>query len=125
VGIPIGEGLVIVAQGFKKPHLQGELNRIRCAIFNGSSLSGAFREAGYFPDSLAQLIEVGESAGSLDEVLSRGSELYLAQLEERLEGFKQLFEPLMVLIIGAVVGVLVFALYQPVFQMGEIAGISR
>lgn len=125
VGIPIGEGLLVVSEGVKSPRVQEELNQIRMAIFNGSSLSQAFRDGGYFPDSLAQLIEVGESAGSLDEVLFKGSELYTRQVEDRVEGLKQLFEPLMVLIIGFVVGVLVLALYQPVFQMGEIAGVAR
>jgi type II secretory pathway component PulF len=125
VGIPIGEGLVIASQGVGSPRVQRELKQIRSAIFNGSSLSQAFRDGGYFPESLAQLIEVGESAGSLDEVLFKGSELYTRQVEDRVDGLKQLFEPLMVLIIGFVVGVLVLALYQPVFQMGEVAGVGR
>lgn len=122
VGIPIVEGLAITAQTIQSSLVQAALHRVRCEVNEGHALSKAFRESHYFPEMFSHFIEVGESSGNLESMLVKASSLYRAEFEQTIDTVKQLAEPALILMIGAIVGITVLALYLPIFQIGELAG---
>jgi type IV pilus assembly protein PilC len=123
VGIPILEGLAITAQTIQSSTVEAAIQHIQCEVSEGHSLSSAFRASHYFPDMFSHLIEVGESSGNLEAMLTKAASFYRAEVEQSIELLKQLVEPALILTIGALVGTTVLALYLPIFQIGELAGI--
>jgi type IV pilus assembly protein PilC len=122
VGIPIFEGLKITAQTTHSPSVAAALEHVRYEVSEGKPLSTAFRGSGYFPELFSHLIEVGESSGKLEALLIKAAHFYHAQVEQTIDALKQLVEPALMLIIGLIVGITVLALYLPIFQIGELAG---
>jgi len=122
VGIPIMEALAITTETIQSPITAQALGRVRDHVSEGHPLSAAFRATQHFPDTLSQMIEVGESSGQLEVMLAKTAAFYRAELDHGLETLKQLIEPALILVIGAIVGTTVLALYLPIFQIGELAG---
>jgi type IV pilus assembly protein PilC len=120
VGIPILEGLAITAQTIPSERARAALLRIRNDVGDGHSLCAAFKSSEYFPELLGDLIEVGEISGSLELMLIKAADFYRAYVDQNIDTLKQLVEPALILIIGALVGVTVLALYLPIFQIGEL-----
>jgi type IV pilus assembly protein PilC len=73
-----------------------------------------------FPPLLVQLVSVGEQSGALDSLLAKLAHQYMAQEDNLMREFTQLLEPLMMVVLGVVMGALVLALYLPVFQLGQV-----
>jgi type IV pilus assembly protein PilC len=122
VGIPIIEALTIVSETTQNPLATQEIARIRSEIIDGHSLSTAFRNSHIFPNLVSNLIEVGESSGQLDNMLSNIASIYREDLNQACDLLKQLVEPILILLIGLVVGTAVLAIYLPIFQIGDLAG---
>lgn len=122
VGIPVFEGLKITAQTTQSPRVNSALEQVRHEVSEGKALSAAFKESRYFPELFSHLIEVGESSGKLEPMLIKAAEFYHAQVEQTIDTLKQLVEPALMLLIGVIVGTTVLALYLPIFQIGELAG---
>jgi type II secretory pathway component PulF len=122
VGIPLLEGLAITAHTVQSSLAHTALLRVSSEISEGRSLSTAFKESQYFPEMLCQLLEVGESSGNLEPMLHKAAAFYRAEVEQTVDTLKQLVEPALILMIGALVGTTVLALYLPIFQIGELAG---
>lgn len=93
--------------------LQGAESRIE----KGGRLAQSLSESGYFPEFVLNLIAVGEESGKLEEVLNEISESYEEDLDESVQILSTLLEPLMILIIGAIVGFIVIAMLLPVFDI--------
>lgn len=124
VGIPVIEALRITSHTFQSTMPADALSRIRDDVSDGLSLSAAFKQAAYFPDMLANLIEVGELSGNLESMLTKAAEFYRQEVDHTLDATKQLAEPILILLIGLIVGVTVLALYLPIFQLGELTGLQ-
>lgn len=122
VGIPLLESLAMTAQTSQSSLAQAALHRVHGEVNEGHSLSTAFRESSYFPEMLSHLLEVGESSGNLESMLVKASSFYHAEVEQTIDTLKQLVEPVLILMIGTIVGITVLALYLPIFQIGELAG---
>jgi len=73
-----------------------------------------------FPLLLVQLVSVGEQSGALDSLLAKVAHQYMAQVDNLMREFTQLLEPLMMVVLGVLMGALVLALYLPVFQLGQV-----
>jgi len=122
VGIPIIEGLSIVTQTIQSSVMRSDLLRVRSEINEGRSLSAALHESPYFPTLFSHLIEVGERSGQLEPMLTKAAAFYRAEVEQAIDAIKQLIEPALIILIGVIVGTTVLAVYLPIFQMGELAG---
>lgn len=94
--------------------------QVQAELQQGSSLAAALRLAGCFPPLLQQLVAVGESSGALDQVLDRLALYYEQQVDAALLVIASLIEPLMMALLGVFCGGLVWALYLPVFQLGQV-----
>ncbi|TDJ75373.1 type II secretion system F family protein [Pseudomonas putida] len=119
-GVPLLDALGTVAKacGYEL-HEQATL-RMRQAMANGQGLSQAMASEPLFPPLLVQLTGIGESSGTLDQMLERAAGHYAEQVRQTLEQLTSLLEPSIVLILGLLVGGLVVAMYLPIFQLGNL-----
>ncbi len=85
---------------------------------DGEKLSAALDRGGYFPEMVISMIQVGETTGSMDEMLSKVNEFYEDEVDEALRGIMSMIEPVMLIIIGGAVGFIVVAMYLPIFDLG-------
>lgn len=94
--------------------------RVESDVQEGHGLSKGFRDCEFIPDLVKQMITTGESSGSLPKVMGRIAQYYERQLEKRLTTLSKAAEPVMLLVMGVVVGVLVSSLILPIFQMSRM-----
>jgi|TARA_B110000503_G_scaffold142416_1_gene239150 type IV pilus assembly protein PilC len=98
------------------------LERIEERVVTGVPLSVLFAEEPIFPKDLSQLIQVGESTGNMDEMLTSVARYYQEEFESTVEGLTSMIEPLMIVFVGAMIGGMVVALYLPIFSQGDMIG---
>ena len=98
---------------------EGALKQCGVDVSNGIELSVAFKKANRFDDVLIQLIETGEETGKIDDLMQKIADFYDAEVAIKIKGFSSLMEPLLIVIMGAVIGSIVVAIYLPIFTMGE------
>jgi type IV pilus assembly protein PilC len=94
--------------------------RTRESIVGGSSVSSSLAESGFFPNMLVKMVQVGEESGSMPEVLDKTSEHYERKVDSTVTSLLSLLEPVMIISVGAVVSVVVIALYLPIFTMSDM-----
>lgn len=93
--------------------------RIKDRITTGLEMSVLFREEKVFPLALSQLMAVGEKTGNMDEMLTSIAKYYEEEFDAVVEGLSAIIEPLMIVFVGAMIGVMVVALYLPIFSAGD------
>jgi len=91
-------------------------------IVEGSNISSSMSAAGFFPNMVIKMVQVGEESGSLPIVLGKTSEHYERRIDSTVNTLTSLLEPIMIVSVGAVVSVVVIALYLPIFSMSDVAG---
>jgi len=89
-------------------------------VSTGQRLSQAMQAAGVFAPMVVQMTQVGEESGSIDTLLGKTAELLEADVDEGVKGLSKLLEPVIIVILGAVIGAIVVALYLPIFQLGAV-----
>ena len=98
------------------------MERISVKIVSGADLSTLFMEETIFPAEISQLIRVGERTGKMDEMLLSVANYYQEEFESVVKGLTTVIEPLMIVIVGGMIGALVIALYLPIFSSGATVG---
>ncbi len=121
-GIPIVQALQMSRGTLNNRHLEQCLSVAIRRIREGSSLSEALEQTGSFPVIALRMIGVGETGGSLIEMLSDVSEYYESEVERRLSRLTTVIEPLMMLTMGLLIGGIVVAMYIPIFQLAGTVG---
>lgn len=121
-GVPLLAALEIVQGLLGNQHLQRALEVVREKVTEGAGLSEPLREAGVFPGMLAQMAAVGERSGELEGMLIKVAEIYEHQVQTRLNSLMALLEPLMILLMGTMVGFIVLAVLLPIFQASQGMG---
>lgn len=119
-GVPLVEALGTVAGACGNPLYEQAVLRLRKDLANGQSLSQAMTSSGLFPRLMQQMCAIGETGGTLDDMLDRVASHYESAIERLLDNLASLLEPLIVLILGLLVGSLVIAMYLPIFQLGSV-----
>ena len=127
-GVPLLEALEVLAGVCTNQVYARLCLNIRQSVLRGSSLASAMRSAsvsvglktGLFPPLLIQMVDIGEQSGTLTVLLSRAADAQDEALEQQVHGLTQLIEPLLVVVLGGLVGGMVVALYLPVFQLGQV-----
>jgi type IV pilus assembly protein PilC len=121
-GVPILEALNICARTAGNKVVERDVQRARLAISEGKSMVEPLSESVVFPAMVTQMIGVGESTGALDAMLQKVADFYEDEVDNAVTAMKQLIEPIMILILGTIVGGLVVAMYLPIFKMGSVVG---
>ncbi|WP_336335451.1 type II secretion system F family protein [Pseudomonas putida] len=119
-GIPLLDALGTVARVCGGDLHQQAVLRLRQGMANGQGLNQAMASEALFPPLLVQLTAIGESSGTLDQMLEKAASHYEEQVSQALEQLTSLLEPAIVLILGLLVGGLVVAMYLPIFQLGSL-----
>jgi len=121
-GVPILDALNICARTAGNKVVERDVQRARIAISEGKSMVEPLSESSVFPPMVIQMIGVGESTGAMDAMLQKIADFYEEEVDNAVGAMKQLIEPLMILILGTIVGALVIAMYLPIFKMGSVVG---
>ena len=121
-GVPLLTTVEIVQNLLGNNYLQRALEVVREKVTEGAGLSEPLHEAGVFPAMLSQMAAVGERSGELEGMLFKVAEIYEHQVQTRLNGLMALLEPLMILVMGTVVGFIVLAILLPIFQASQGMG---
>ena len=119
-GVALPECLHIASSGSQNLVISAALGRIADTILSGRSLSELFSQETVFPDELSQLIAVGERTGTTEDMLDALARYYSEEVDTLLTGLTTIIEPVMIVVIGIVIGGLVLALYLPIFSAGSV-----
>jgi type IV pilus assembly protein PilC len=119
-GVPIAEALKILAPTTGNQKFTKIISELYQGVFKGQQLHQAMRPQSLFPLMTIQMIKVGEESGTLEHMLTKIAEIYESDIDHLIEQFKQLLEPLIMIILGALIGGLVIAMYLPIFKLGTV-----
>ena len=119
-GVPILDALSICARTSGNKVVEKEITGVRASISEGKPLTEPLLKSVVFPPMVVQMINVGESTGALDAMLSKIADFYESEVENAVTAMKQLIEPIMILFLGTLVGGLVVAMYLPIFKLGSV-----
>lgn len=121
-GMPLVEALRAVMDSTGNVVYAQAIRRLRDEVAAGQPLAASMRDCRVFPDMIVQMVAIGEESGSLDDMLARSAAHFEAQLDAAVDRLTALVEPLLMGILGIVVGGLVVAMYLPIFQLGTAFG---
>ena len=121
-GIPIVESLDSVAGATGNVVVSDAVQNMRNQMATGQSLVFAMRQEKVFPSMLRQMAAVGEETGALDDMLNKVADFYEEEVDNAVDALSSLLEPMIIVIIGGIVGFLVVALYLPIFSLGHVVG---
>ena len=116
-GVPILEGLTITARTSGNVVLEKAVIKTRESVSRGETLTEPLREANVFPPMVVQMVSVGEETGALDQMLAKIAEFYEDEVDTAVDGLTSVIEPLMMVVLGGIVGGMVVAMYLPIFKM--------
>ncbi len=100
--------------------IRGSIIRTKEYVVGGSNISKSMESAGFFPNMVIKMIQVGEESGSLPTVLERASQHYERKVDSLVTSMTSMLEPIMIVSVGAIVSVVVIALYLPIFTMSDV-----
>ncbi|WP_394129295.1 type II secretion system F family protein [Shewanella maritima] len=121
-GVPLIDGLESAAGASGNAVYRKALIKVRTEVMAGMQMNVAMRTTGLFPDMLIQMVMIGEESGGLDEMLNKVANIYEMQVDDAVDGLSSLIEPIMMVVIGTIVGGLIVGMYLPIFQMGNVVG---
>ncbi|MDP9938241.1 type II secretion system F family protein [Ectopseudomonas alcaliphila] len=121
-GVPLVDALDSVAGATGNVVFRNAVNRIKNDVSSGSQLNFSMRNTGIFPTMAVQMTAIGEEAGSLDEMLDKTASYYEAEVDNAVDNLTTLMEPLIMSVLGVLVGGLIIAMYLPIFQLGAVVG---
>jgi type IV pilus assembly protein PilC len=118
-GIPLLEGLQTTAQVSNNKVIENALLRAMRQLREGDTVGETLAKTGQFPTMVIQLVTTGEESGTLPEMLGRAAEYYEQEVDEAVATLSTLIEPVMIVATGALIGTIIFALYLPIFNIGQ------
>jgi general secretion pathway protein F len=121
-GIPLLDALEIVEPVVGNTVYRKAIGEVREKVREGTSFGGPLKETGIFPPLVTRMIAVGEHTGELEEMLSKIADTYDLQVETTISTLTSLIEPVMILVLGAVIGFIVFAILLPIFDLTSTIG---
>lgn len=121
-GVPILDGLEIVAKTAGNQTIERAIMRTKERISEGKTIAEPLLESGVFPAMVCQMITVGEATGALDVMLAKIADFYEDEVDQTTENLAQLIEPMMMVFLGIVVGGLLVTMYLPIFKLVTVIG---
>lgn len=121
-GVPILDGLAITARTAGNKIIEKAVMDSRVSISQGRTIAEPLKESGIFPPMVCQMVAVGENTGGLDNMLKKVSELYEEEVDDAVANLTALMEPMIMVVLGVILGGLVISMYLPIFQLGSLVG---
>jgi type IV pilus assembly protein PilC len=119
-GTPLNNALVSVAGASGNHTFAIASVAMAQSVREGSALTPAMKRSGLFDPMILQLTAMGEASGTLSTQLAKAAQLSERELETQLQGVSGLIEPIIIVVLGLVVGTIVLALYWPIFELGQV-----
>ena len=119
-GVPLVEALQAAGKATGNIVYEETIDDIRDDVISGQTLNFAMRNSAQFPNMAAQMVAIGEESGAMDEMLDKVATYYEAEVDNAVDGLTAMLEPLIMSILGILVGGLVVAMYLPIFMMGSV-----
>ncbi len=119
-GVPLIGALESAAGASGNAVFRDAILYIRKEVAGGMPMHVAMRATQVFPDMVTQMIAIGEESGSVDEMLSKIATIYEAEVDDMVDGLTSLLEPMIMAVLGVVIGGLIVAMYLPIFEMGNV-----
>lgn len=119
-GVPLVEALDSVAGASGNRVYFDATKKIQSEISTGTSLTVAMQNTNVFPNMVLQMTSIGEESGSLDAMLSKVADFFEAEVDDAVDALSSLMEPIIMVVLGVLIGGLVIAMYMPIFKMGSV-----
>lgn len=119
-GVPLVEALDSVAGATGNIVFKNAVNKVKLDVTSGMQLNFSMRSTGVFPSMAIQMTAIGEESGALDMMLDKVASYYEAEVDNAVDGLTALMEPLIMSVLGVLVGGLIIAMYLPIFQLGSV-----
>jgi len=121
-GVPILQGLEITSRTAGNKVIQEAIAATAQSISQGDTIAAPLKESGVFPAMVVQMIGIGEQTGALDEMLSKIADFYDDEVDSAVEALTAAIEPIMIVVMGGMVGSMLVAMYLPMFKMANVVG---
>jgi type IV pilus assembly protein PilC len=119
-GVPLIGALDSAAGASGNAIFRDAILYIKKEVSGGIQMNSAMRSTNIFPDMVTQMVAIGEESGAVDDMLSKIAFIYEAQVDDMVDGLTSLLEPMIMSVLGVVIGGLIIAMYLPIFQMGAV-----
>ncbi len=119
-GVPILEGLAITARTAGNKVIEKAIMEARVSISEGKTVAEPLEKSGVFPPMVCQMVAIGENTGALDSMLKRVGDFYEDEVDNSVANLTALMEPVIMVVLGVVLGGLVISMYLPIFQLGSL-----
>lgn len=121
-GVPLVEALDSVAGAAGNRVYYDATKKIQSEISTGTSLTVAMQNTEVFPNMVLQMTAIGEESGALDSMLGKVADFFEAEVDDAVDAIASLMEPMIMVVLGVLIGGLVIAMYMPIFKMGAVVG---
>ncbi|WP_330115005.1 type II secretion system F family protein [Pseudomonas sp. JS3066] len=119
-GVPLVDALDSVAGASGNVVFKNAVIKVKSDVSTGMQLNFSMRTTGIFPAMAVQMTAIGEESGALDEMLDKVASFYEAEVDNAVDGLTSLMEPMIMAVLGVLVGGLIIAMYLPIFQLGAV-----
>jgi type IV pilus assembly protein PilC len=116
-GVPMLEAIDIVGKTSGNKVIEKAMVDVRASVTKGGTISTPMRAAPVFPSMVTQMIGVGEETGALDAMMSKIADFYESEVEASVKALTSILEPVMIVVVGGIVGFIIIAMYMPMFQV--------
>lgn len=119
-GVPLVEALESAAGASGNALYRDAILKIRDDVTTGMQMNLAMHSTGIFPSMVVQMVAIGEESGSIDTMLSKIADIYEGEVDDAVDGLSSLIEPIIMAVLGVLIGGLIIAMYLPIFQLGQV-----
>lgn len=119
-GVPLVEALDSVGGASGNSVYATATQKIQQEVSTGTSLTAAMTNANVFPSMVLQMCAIGEESGSIDHMLGKAADFYEAEVDDMVAGLSSLMEPIIIVILGTIIGGIVVSMYLPIFKLGSV-----
>ncbi|EWS56661.1 General secretion pathway protein F [Methylibium sp. T29] len=119
-GVPLVEALDSVGGASGNAVFAEATEQIQKDVSTGTALTTSMQATGIFPVMVLQMAAIGEESGALDHMLSKAAEFYEAEVDEAVKGLSSLLEPIIIVVLGTIIGGIVVSMYLPIFKLGQV-----
>ena len=119
-GVPLIDALESAAGASGNAVFRDAILEVRAEVSSGMQMNLAMRNCKIFPDMVIQMVAIGEESGAVDDMLSKVANVYEQQVDDAVDGLTALLEPMIMAVLGVVIGGLIIAMYLPIFEIGKV-----
>jgi type IV pilus assembly protein PilC len=119
-GVPLTDSLVSVANAVGNVVYKNAIMEVRASVIAGQQMQNSLARTKVFPHMVVQMVAIGEESGKLEEMLGKVANIYEEEVNAAVDGLTSLLEPLIMVILGILIGGLVIAMYLPIFKLGSV-----